>query len=408
MSGRKFFIPFMPSVAISSSSFTSTSSNLPISSSVSTTSSSTSSVPPLNPQQNQQLLSEYQQYWRQQYDPNKPGLPLPATLQRERLLRRPGEWERMQQTRTEQIRQRSVQRAEERRKSLITERMKSNLLCQNLSLSEQRNIPSELVISLRVRNKRVCYRLDNLYAYLYGRYGADKGTWIDPFTEMAYSTEQQNEIETAFRRLFPCLGSNIREYNFQVEPMFESPLSHRIQIPHSLYMQILQRMNINANSPYIFIISNYPLGSSNQDNALRKVENSLAHFVGLEAISSHMGNTVRISPSLMSEMNLQIGDVVSLRECHGLPLAQKMTLRLLDKESLADVSENVREDVRLALENLISENYYALQVPENFVIEMYGQIFVFTLTNITTTDGRNVLAAINAAPGGLTLDLEIE
>ena len=354
------------------------------------------------------ILEEYRNYWREQYDPRKPGLSLPASLQRERLLKKPGEWEKFRQQRIEQLRQRSQQRSMRKQNEELVETMKSSLLCQNLSLEEQRNIPSDMLISLRMTpkegNRRVCYRLDNLYSFLHGRYGPNRRDWIDPFTKVRYSFSQQDRISSSFKRMFPCdisdkIGS--RELTFPTELIPQSSASHRIQIPDSYYSKIISSSNLQ-NSPYIFVISNYPFQGSG-----RRVENSNSYFVGLDAISSHKNETVGLSSKLMEEMKLKPNDLISIKECFGLPLAKKIVLKVKDRNYWNTLPFELLEDVRSTLEELISNNYFALQVAENFDVELYDKTITFILERIETVDGQNVLSALNVRPGGLTLDLEI-
>ena len=376
------------------------------------------------------ILEEYRNYWREQYDPRKPGLSLPASLQREKLLKKPGEWEKFRQQRIEQLRQRSQQRSMRKQNEELVETMKSSLLCQNLSLEEQRNIPSDMLISLRMtpkegreversetypgRYRRVCYRLDNLYSFLHGRYGPNRRDWIDPFTKVRYSFSQQDRISSSFKRMFPCQSnsdggsgsdsdSNIgsRELTFPTELIPQSSASHRIQIPDSYYSKIISSSNLQ-NSPYIFVISNYPFQGSG-----RRVENSNSYFVGLDAISSHKNETVGLSSKLMEEMKLKGGDLISIKECFGLPLAKKIVLKVKDRDYWNTLPFELLEDVRSTLEELISNNYFALQVAEIFDIEIYDKTITFILERIETVDGQNILSALNVRPGGLTLDLEI-
>src|SRR5579862_3140385 len=168
------------------------------------------------------ILKDYLEYWKEQYSPEFAGLSLPAKLQRERILKKPGEWEKMQQTNLAKVRQ----RVEERAKKIIAEK----LVCQNITPEESKQIPKDLLVSFLIQIKRkndktsgpiqtkkVCYVIPTLYAYLIGRYGPKPTDWIDPHTKTAYTFSQRQKLEKVFDKTFHCSNSKISGV-YRVEP----------------------------------------------------------------------------------------------------------------------------------------------------------------------------------------------
>ena len=43
-------------------------------------------------EESRKILQDYQEYWKKLYSPDYPGLSMPAKLQREKLLKKSGEW----------------------------------------------------------------------------------------------------------------------------------------------------------------------------------------------------------------------------------------------------------------------------------------------------------------------------
>lgn len=349
-------------------------------------------------------LEEYKKYWQEKYSPEKPGLSPMAKIQRERILKKPGEWERMR----EPVLAKLKGQIKERQAVKKTKRLKERVLCQNLTPEERKGIPKELLVSLQmpIDNKnpditqRVCYLLPNLYAYLTGRHHDKPNLWIDPYTKSFYSIGQQQKLETLFKKMFPCRKSFLKGI-YKVEEKGPKGKGYgRIQIPETLYHKLIQEDRLSGGVPLILQLFNlvyYHYGSINDARAV---------FVGLDEVGSHKGDTFKLDKDLMKYLKLKDGGEIWVQDCSGLPVAKKITLFPLDARQWSSTPADAVEDIRVGLEDYINKNYYALQVPQQLRSQWKGQNFDFELVKIEDESGKNVLSAITTRPGGHELELQ--
>lgn len=350
-------------------------------------------------------LVEYKKQWQERYSPEKPGLSPMAKIQRERILKKPGEWERLREPALSKIKE----KIQTRQAIKKTKRLKEMVLCQNITSEERKMIPKDLLVSLQMPidkenpkiTQRVCYILPNLYAYLAGRYGNKPNAWSDPHTKIAYSISQQRKLETLFKKMFPCRKSFLQG-TYRVEERGPKGKGYgRIQIPENLYYRLIQEERFNNSMPLILQLIN-----SVPHRFGPRINDTHAVFVGLDEIGSHKGDTFKLDKNLMDYLGLSNGSEIWVQDCSGLPVAKKITLLPLDAKQWSSTDVGAIEDIRIGLEDYINKNYYALQVPQRLRSQWHNQDFDFELVKIEDENGNNVLSAITTKPGGHELELQ--
>jgi hypothetical protein len=307
---------------------------------------------------NSNIMNEYKEWWKLKYDPELPGLIMSAKLQRERLLKKPGEWEKMRNIKLQELSGKIYKKKEKKAMELY----KKVALCANLSHEDKSQIPQHLLITLYMPNNKyrvkLCYNIVDLYSHLIALYGKPTtltgvgSNWIDPTTGQRYSVSQINNILKYFQDTELFLRNTISGiYSVSEKPM--DAIHGAITLPDNLYNNLISTGMVKADQPIIIQLFNLSVYNPKPIQECRSIYVSIDEF-----LPAYAGDDIKLSSDLMQMLGVQYGDKLHLQNCIGLRNIDKIVFYPIEQEIWSTVKD--AEAVRSYLENYIGDNFSAL------------------------------------------------
>ena len=323
---------------------------------------------------NNKITEEYKEWWKLKYDPELPGLLISAKLHRERLLKKPGEWEKTRVIKLQDLAQKIYVRTARKAFELF----KKAALCSNLTKEEKDRIPQHLLITLFMFDNKhkvkLCYNIIDLYSYLVSLYGkpttiANIGSnWIDPTTKQRYNISQINHI----LKYFQDTGLYLRNTISGIYKISEKPIAANqgaIILPDQLYNSLIYDGMIKEGEPIIIQLFNHSIRNPKPIQECKSLYVSIDEF-----LPSYEGSDIKLSRDLMEMLEVKIGDKLYLQNCMGLRNIDKIIFYPIEQEIWSTMQDSDAGAVRAYLENYINDNFSALGVKQIIPIVIDNKI----------------------------------